>query len=246
MSHWLRIPRARRLVLDGLALGPRHVYYPVERTMPLAELATARQQSATRISWSVIWLKAMSAACAAIPELRQSYQRWPWPHLNQSNEVVGMLIVNRQDQGHDRICWARFLEPQQRSLTDLQQELDAYQTEPIDKIYRKQIRLSNMPWFIRRLLWRWQLNFSGKKRARRLGTFTQSTVAGQGANNGFHQTMLTSSLCFGPLDATGHCVATIIADHRVLDGSVVAAALIEIEKQLLGPILNELKEMARG
>lgn len=240
-----RIPAARNLVLDGLSIAPRHVYYPVERTMTLAEVASARGAASPRISWSVVWLKAYAAVCARLPLLRTVYQRWPWPQFVESDQVVGTLIVNRQDGDHERLCWALFHAPHEQPLPMLQSQLDRFQSEPIEQIYRKQVTFSKMPWPLRRLLWWWQLNFSGQKRTRRFGTFTQSTLAGQGANNGFHQTLLTTSLCFAPLDQHGATLATLICDHRVLDGAVAAEALRLLEEELRGPIVAELRELAR-
>ena len=97
-----RIPAARNLVLDGLSFVPRHVYFPVERVMPLAEVAAARSAALPRVSWSVVWLKAYAAVCVRLPALRSAFQRWPWQHLLVSDEIAGMLIVNRQDGEHQR------------------------------------------------------------------------------------------------------------------------------------------------
>jgi hypothetical protein len=117
-------------VLDGLSIAPRHVYYPVERTLALADVAAARRLSATRISWSVIWLKAYAAVCERLPLLRTVYQRWPWPQLVEADSVAGTLIVNRQDGEHERLCWAIFHSPQQQKLTELQTQLDRFQSLP--------------------------------------------------------------------------------------------------------------------
>jgi len=240
----LSIPGTRTLALDGLALVPRHVYYPVERWFDLGEVAAAREACTTRISWSVIFLKAYAAVCARRPELRQSYHRWPWPHLMESDEVVGQMVVNRTTEAGDLLCWARFAAPHETPLVKLQQQLQAYQTEPLEQVFRKQLRLAKMSLPIRRLLWWWQLNFSGEKRAKRLGTFSQSTLAGQGCSNRFHQTLLTTSLSYAPLEADGRALVTLICDHRVLDGVAAAAALGELEAELRGAILMELTYLA--
>ncbi|MGC4006923.1 MAG: hypothetical protein QM811_28870 [Pirellulales bacterium] len=52
------------MVFDGLSLSPRHVYYPVERIMRLDEVAAARSAASTRISWTVVWMKAYAKVCA--------------------------------------------------------------------------------------------------------------------------------------------------------------------------------------
>jgi hypothetical protein len=56
--------------------------------------------------------------------------------------------------------------------------------------------------------------------------------------------LLTTSLCFAPLTAEGTTTATLICDHRVIDGAVAAEALRLLEEQLRGPILAELQALA--
>ena len=190
-------------------------------------------------------MKAYATVCAQMPLLRTAYQRWPWPHWLESDTVVSMMIINRQDGARDRLCWGRFITPQETTLVELQAALHSYQTDPVTQAFRKQVLFSKLPWPIRRLLWWAQINFSGRKRPSRMGTFSQSTLAGQGANNGFHQTILTSSLCFSPLDAMGNCTGTLICDHRVIDGSPAAAALQALEETLTSEILKELQALAK-
>ncbi len=241
-----RIPAARRFTHDALSLVPRNVYFSVERVMPLAEVAAARDAAGPRISWSVVWLKAYAAVCAKLPLLRTVYLRWPWPHFMESDEIVGSLIVNRQDGEHQRLCYAQYYAPHEQTLAVLQEKLYHFQNDPIEKIYYKQILYTKIPNPLRLFLLWWQLNFSGRKRVTRYGTFTQSTLAGQGANNGDHQTLLTTSLCFAPLDRAGDCIGTLICDHRVIHGADAAEALRLLEEELRGPILEELNASANS
>ena len=53
-----------------------------------------------------------------------------------------------------------------------------------------------------------------------------------GAVNRFHPTICTTSLSYGPLEADGRCLVTLIADHRVLDGAAAARALQTLERVL--------------
>ena len=57
----------------------------------------------------------------------------------------------------------------------------------------------------------------------------------------FHPTICTTSLSYAPLDADGNCLVTLIADHRVLDGAVVARALARLEEVLCHEMLAELR-----
>ncbi|MDX1964455.1 MAG: hypothetical protein SFX18_14985 [Pirellulales bacterium] len=239
------------LVLDGLDLAQRQHYYPLDRQMPLASVATARDNAkntptAVRISWAVIFLKAYAAVCARTPQLRQVYQRWPWPHLLETEDVTAQLVVNRSTPAGELLGWGAFRQPQMQPLRELQRQLELYQTEPVEKVYRKQVTLGRFPRWLRQWLWWWQLNFSGEKWAKRFGTFTLSTLAAQGCTNRFHPTMLTTSLTYGPLDEQGNACVTLICDHRVLDGLPASLALADLERELTGPIRNELRELARG
>ena len=101
-----------------------------------------------------------------------------------------------------------------------------------------------VPGFLRRTILRWNMNSFSRKRAARIGTFSLSTLAGMGATNRFHPTICTTSLSYAPLDDDGNCLVTLIADHRVLDGAVVARALARLEEVLCHEMLAELRGLA--
>ena len=233
----------RALVLDLLALSARHAYFPVEQTFDLGELAALRASASRRISWTVLFMKAYAAVAAEVPQLRQAYCRWPWPRLCQCGDNVAMVAINRQHRGEERLCWGRFISPESQSLAELQNALDAYQREPVEEVFRRQLRLSKCPTLVRRLALWLNLNFSRKRRSKRLGTFSISTLAGQQALNRFNPTLLTTSLSWGPLDERGRSLATLICDHRVLDGALAARALCSLQAVLRGAITDELRAM---
>jgi hypothetical protein len=151
-----------------------------------------------------------------------------------------MVAINREHRGEDRLCWGRFVNPELSSLSSLQDALDGYQQEPVEQIFRRQVRLSRFPGPLRRLALWLNLNFARKRRARRLGTFSMSSLAGQQALNRFHPTLLATSLTFGPLDERGRALVTLVCDHRVLDGALAARALRALEEQMHGMIADEL------
>jgi hypothetical protein len=234
----------RSLVLDLVALCDRQAYFPLERTFDVAELAELRTALPRRISWSILFMKAYAMVAAATPALRQAFIRWPWPHLCEYPDNVGMMAVNRQLADEDRLCWARFVRPERESLAQLQTSLDSWQRRPVEEAFKWQVLLSRLPTPIRRLIWRANLNFSGRRRAIRLGTFTMSCLAGQGAINRLHPTLATSSLTFGPLDGEGRTLVTLICDHRVFDGVLGSRVLEDLETTLCGTIANELRLLA--
>jgi hypothetical protein len=237
----LRLPRSRRLVCDLLHFAHQVPLFPLERSCFLGEVAELRQRARTRISWAVLFLKAYGLLAADYPVLRQAFLRWPWPHLYQHPCSVAMLAVNRAEPDGERLFWGRFIQPEGQPLVELQRTLDRYKTDRAESVFARQIRVSRAPTVLRRLGWWLTLNVSGARRARRLGTFGLSTLAGNGAVNRYHPTCLTTSLTYGPMDRIGQTQVTILFDHRVADGSCIARALADLESILRGAIARELK-----
>lgn len=243
-SRSFKLSCNRALVVDSVHFARNVPLFPVERSFDLRGLAELRSQSPTRISWTVLFLKAHALVGRNQPELRRAFLPMPWAHLYEHHESVATVAIARQFHGEDRLCWGRFIAPELESLTNLQKQLDSYQTEPVESIFRRQVRLSKFPAMLRRMGWRLSLYGSGAKRAKRLGTFSLSSVAGQGAINRFHPTFLTTSLSYGPLDDEGRMLVTLICDHRVLDGAPAARALAVLEATLNGALADELALLA--
>ena len=128
-------------------------------------------------------------------------------------------------------------------MIELQLSLDKYQTEPVEKIFPFQWQLSGLPKFLRRCIWWWTLNIAASKRAKRVGTFFLTTLAGKGVEIQDPPAFLTSNLTFGPLDEASCCRVTLSYDHRLMDGSYVADCLIELEATLNGEIADELETL---
>ena len=191
----------------------------------------------------MLFLKANALVAARHSELRRAYAAWPWPHFVEWPASVGMLAVNRPGSGGDRLCWAAFPRPDSRDLVELNQKLRWYQTAPVEVAFARQVRFSKLPRALRRLVWWWNLNMAGAKRASRLGTFSLSSLAGEQALNRGHPTLLTTSLTYGPLDAGGRSVVTLLCDHRVLDGVLAARVLADLEATLQAAICDELQSM---
>jgi hypothetical protein len=232
------------LVCDLLYFARQIPLFPLERSCNLAEVREARAWARPRIAWSILFLKAYAILAGDYAPLRQAYLRWPWPHLYEHPNSVAMLAINRGQDEFERLYWGRFKDPESQPLTELQERLDRYKTEPVESVFRSQEKLSRLPTPIRRLAWWLGLNLSGDLRARQIGTFGLSTLAGQGAVNRYHPTCITTSLTYGPMDAAGQSLVTILYDHRVVDGACIARALGDLEAILAGPITRELKELA--
>jgi hypothetical protein len=238
-----RYSAARGCIADVARLAADIPLFPVERTMPLAALAGARAAATPRIGWAAVFMKAYAVVAADMPILRTWLAHGPAglrPRLATSAGSVATLAVNRIEAGEDRLFWARLAQPDARPLAEIQQFVIDCGTKPVEEIFKRQLQLEMVPGFLRRTILRWNMRSVSPKRAARIGTFSLSTLAGLGATNRFHPTICTTSLSYAPLDASGNCLVTLIADHRVLDGAAAARALDRLEQVLLGRMHAEL------
>ncbi len=237
----LSLSRSRRLTIDVLHYNRRVPTCAHDRRCDLSRVAELRSRLPVRISWSLLFIKAFALVAAKRRVLRQSYMAWPWPHVLEHPHSVGMLATHREHRGEPWVLWSRFFHPESRSLIEMQQCLERYQVDPVEKVFSAQWKLSGLPTLLRRLFWWWALNVEGGMRARRVGTFFLTTLAGKGVEIQDPPAFLTSNLTYGPLDEHGCCRVTISYDHRLMDGATVADCLIELEQTLNGEIARELE-----
>jgi len=254
-----RLDGQRRLVGDIVRLSHRVPIFPVDRIMPLADLDAVRRAAAPRIGWSAVFMKAWAIVARDRPALRSWYVPWriltPWrrPAWATSPVSVASLAISRTrdpqgphatqadvDLDPEAIWWARLREPDNRPLTELQAAIHRHATAPVEEVFARQLELVMVPGPLRRLILRWNAHSPSMKRALRVGTFSLSTLAGEGCANRLHPTFLTTSLTWTPLDDAGRMTVTLLADHRLLDGVPVARALAALEETLQGPIREEL------
>jgi hypothetical protein len=214
-----------------------------DRHFDLGQVAEARANAKVRISWSLLFIKAFGLVAQRVPVLRQTYFRWPIPHLYQHHESVAVMATHREFRGEPWLFWSRFPCPERSGLVDLQSHLHRCQTERPEKCFRQQLQLSMLPLIPRRLFWWWTLNVSGGKRAKRSGTFFLSTLASQQTEIQHPPAFLTSNLTYGPLDSAGRARVTLAYDHRLMDGYLIARVLQELESTLTGTILAELQSL---
>ena len=250
-----RLDAQRMLVADIVRLSRRVPIFPVDREMQLGELERLRRAAATRIGWAAIFMKAYAIVARDRPALRS----WHVPRLLRrprwatSPVSVASLAMSRP-RGDDTapadrlldpesIYWARIREPDGMPLAALQSEITRFATAPVDEVFRRQLELAMVPRLLRRIVLRWNLRSTSVKRALRIGTFSLSTLAGEGCSNRMHPTFLTTSLTYAPIDADGRMNVTLLADHRLLDGVPVARALAALEATLTGEIAAELRSL---
>lgn len=238
------IAKSRAIVRDILHFGSKIPLCAHERQIELASIDELRRGCGSRISWPVIFLKAYAQIAERRPLLRRWYVRWPLPHVFQHHENDAKLVMRREYQGDDWLFWARFQRPEKSSLEQLQAKLDKYQSEPVEDLFRQQLRLAKLPVLVRRMLWWYTLNLAGQKRAKRIGTYSLTTVAGQGALIPQPPSLLTSTISYGPIDEHGRATVALTYDHRLMDGHHVADILSELETALHTTITEELAALA--
>jgi len=233
----------RRFICDLLHFARKVPSVPVQRRMRLAEVVAARRAADPRPSWCAIFTKAYAIVTAANPLLRRVYIGFPRPHLYEYATNVATLAVERPYEGEDAVFFAPVRRPETMSLHQIDARLRRYKEDPIDDIgcFRRALRVSRWPRPLRRLAWRFILNWAGRLRADYVGTFAVSVYAGLGAASLHPLSMLTSTLNYGVIDEKGEVDVRLIYDHRVLDGGTVARALAELERVLTHEVLTELR-----
>jgi hypothetical protein len=208
--------------------------FTVVRRMRLAEVDDVRRQSSLRIGWTALFVRAYGQVCSAIPELRDLYVRWPAPYVYRHPEPVAGITVHRQDEHlTERLIWGRIAAPNQHSPEQVQQAIERFATAPIQDVFRDGLRLERRPALVRRLTWWTLTQWSGRKRAKHIGTFTISSLGNIGAHNAHHPLVTTSSLALGPVGRDGCCDVALICDHRAIDGMLAARALQQLETTLI-------------
>lgn len=240
------VPASRRLTFDLLWFNRSVPLCGHDRIVDLATVAEARSLAATRISWPALFIRAFSLVASQYPQLRQTWYRWPLAHLYQHPVNVASITVHREWKGDPWLFWGQISEPEQLSLSEIQRQLDRFRDGPVSKTFRRQVQLAKLPTLLRRMIWWWNINVATSRRARRLGTFFLSTLAGRGAEIQVPPSIHTGCLTFGPLNEAGQCRVTLAYDHRVMDGAIVAEILESLERVLCGQMLTELRNLKAG
>lgn len=238
-----RIGSDRSIVLDVLHCASKVPSFPVERKIDVSLIEAARQDTRLRISWTAIFCRAYGLASREHSQLRLMYLSWPWPRMYQSPRCVIAIAVNRRLPEGERLFFGRVSNPDTRSLIEIQQDLNRFQSEPPPQVFKSQWVGAKMPRVVRRLVWWWRTDVDYKNRARRVGTGSISTLAGQGVTNRLHPCMMTSSLSFGPIESDGCSLVTLQCDHRIMDGAAAARALNGICQSLSTQVRQELQEI---
>jgi hypothetical protein len=211
--------------------------------MRLAEVAAARQSAQPQPTWFALFTKAYGFVSAVNPHLRRAYIDYPWPHLYEHPENIATLAVERIHEGEDALFFAPLSRPETLSLHEIDARLHHWQEAPVEDVdcFRPSLHFSRRPRPLRRLAGWLGLHWSGRRRARWLGTFGVQAHPGVGAATTHPLALLTTTLCPGEIDERGEVDVRLLHDPRVLDGGTAARALAELERVLTHEVLAELR-----
>ena len=242
-GRFVQISPARRLVVDLTRLHVPSV--PVQRVMHIGEVVKARAAAKGRPAWSAIFAKAYALVAEDIPLLRRAYIKLPSPRLYEYPTSSVSMVVEREYRGEMVVLTTHIFDPAHMSLAQLSETIRLAKTMPVEQVgsFRRMLRLGRLPTPIRRAIWWLGLNI-GRQRGNYFGTFGVTVYSGLGSESLHPISPLTGVLNYGVIDPEGRVAVRIMYDHRVLDGSMVARVLEQIDKKLHGAILAELKAMA--
>lgn len=233
----------RRWIADIMHLSRGMPCFVVERRLNFAEVVAARTTMPNPPSWPAIFVKAYALVALRRPELRRSYQTFPWAHFYEADISVASVAVNREYEGEPAVFFGPLHAPDRQSLAQLTGHLHDYKTKPVEEIraFARLIKYTRYPKLIRRFLWWVGMNLTGKHRAKSIGTFGLSTLSSRRTGLLHVPSPCATTLTYGPVTADGTAEVRLSADHRVLDGLSAALALEELERVLGGEILRELQ-----
>lgn len=239
-GRYFRLSLPRRWIGDVLHFARKLPSVPVERVMDLSELQEIRQQ--VNISWPALFLKAFGVASQQHPELRQALLSFPWTRCYEHPFSVASVAIERKYEGEAAVFFGQVQSPESQPLKTIDQHLKQYKSDPIETIgtYRRLIQITRWPKILRRFGWWMTLNWTGEKRAKRLGTFGMSVYSSLGASSLHPLSPLSFLLNYGVMDEHGKVSVRLVYDHRIVDGAIVARALATMESILTGPLLDEM------
>lgn len=245
-GRYLRLSPPRRLVMDMLHFARKIPSVPVQRSIDVSALQTARMRLPNRPGWVALFLKGYGLVTARFPELRRAYLGFPWGRLYEHPHSIATVAVERRYQDELGVFFGHIRAPEQQDLMSLERALRKYQDTPIESIglFRRSLKISRLPWPLRRLMWWIGLNSSGPKRAKRLGTFGMSVYSRLGASSLHPLSVMTTTLNYGVVSPEGLVDVRLVYDHRVLDGGTVARALAALEEVMNREVLAELRCLA--
>lgn len=241
-GNWVPLSVPRRLITDLMRLAKPVPAVSVERIMDLSDVIAARNAIAYRPAWVGIFAKAYALVAREHVPLRQSFVKWPWPHLYEYPSSSAGIAINRDYHGEPCVVPLLIKDPASLPIKTIAAMVEDYARAPMTSInaYRRALAIGRLPGFLRRpILW---LGFNlARQRANYFGTFGVTSFSFTKSELLYVPSPVTSVLTFGLFGEDGRTPVRIIVDHRVMDGMTFAAILTRLEEILNGPILQELR-----
>jgi hypothetical protein len=244
----MALPLHRRWMGDLVAASMSVPVMAAERTLRVGDAAAMRRRIAGPPGWSAIIVKACALASARRPELRRVYLTFPWPHLYEHPISVATVVMERVWRGETCLFFDQIIAPESKPIMAIDAAIAGLRRNPIESIggYRRLIRISRLPIFVRRPLWWAGLRGSGYLHARYFGTFSINTIGLPRTRVGQTTTPITLSLTHMPLEPPGLINISAAFDHRVVDGMAIGRALGEMEAIINDELVAELRELAEA
>ncbi len=243
----IKLSNGRRLVDDIIRTSTKMPMATFTRDFDVSEIEKIRRKTRPKIAWNVMYMKAYAIVGKRIPELRQCYVNFPWPHAYQHKYNVCLLTMLREFQTEERLLFARFNRPEKKSLLKLNQMYEQYRKDPVEEIkqFRHQIRFASAPWFVRRFAWWMLMNVLPSKRMSHLGTFGMTLSGYKGSYASRLLGPNTGILGIDVLPRKGIARFTLTFDHQIMDGVAIVNVIEEIYKTLQNEIAAELRGLIK-
>ena len=239
----LPVSFSRRMVIDYLRASENRALITVSRILKLGPLEEARRASLLKPGWSALFIKAYAILSERNPELRRLYLSYPRPRFYEHPHPIACVIVEREYRGESTVLPGLLHNPQLQSLGEIEAWLTHVKTAPIMDVasFRRALFICKFPWPVSKIIWHVGTRWWGSQQVAALGTFGISSLGYLGAALENIVTPWTSGMHPGCVEPDGRVAMRITFEHRVLDGAPVARMLADLEKILLGEILQEVK-----
>lgn len=241
----IRMSNGRRLVDDVIRIANKTPLASLQAELDLPILTKLRRYTRPKICWNVLMMKAHAIVCMKNPVLRRLYVKVPWPHFYQYDHSVCMITMAKQYRNEERLFFARFSQPENQSLRQLQEQYENLRRADVDVIpqFKHQVAFAKTPWFVRRFAWWALFNLWPEKRATHMGTFGMSLSGYQGAYGTQLLGPNTTTLGVDPMPRKGRHCLLLTFDHRVIDGKPATDLFGELRHHLTHTITREVKDI---
>lgn len=242
----VRLSPGRKLVCELMYQGQHVPTLPQTKQVNVAPLILAREAASPKPSWLAVLMRAYGLVGQKHPALRRAFMKWPTRRLYEHPQTDCTIPIERDWEGENVVLFETIRAPEHKSFAEIDAWVKGWKTAPVLSVgnFRRYLRFGRLPAPVRRLAFSLGLHFSGYLRAKRFGTCVMSSLGSQECDQIDVITPLTTYFTFGPIDADGNLRATIVYDHRVMDGREVARCLNSLQQVLDTQIADELQRLA--